>query len=400
MLSLILSIVALGLIITIHEFGHFLLAKLCGVGVVEFSLGMGPVLLSKVFGNTRYSLRILPFGGSCMMVGEEAEEENEEEPNGEPEDVSKEDSGEKLPIHIDGRDYPRSCQFVLKPAWKRFLIIVAGPVFNFLLAFFLSLIITAQAGYDKPAIVAVETGMPAAEQGLKPGDLITGFAINGHRTNILTARDAMLFLTVNQKRIAKEEPVTVFYREEVLTKDGTYETERGKDAEKEATLTPRYSEDTKSYRLGLTYNAAYVPAENAGNLIRYSAHNVTYCIQATVQSLRMMAAGDVGRSDVMGPVRMVAAMDETVTEASDYGIWSVVMTLFDMMILISGSLGAMNLLPIPALDGGRLVFILIELITGHAVPHELEGRIHAAGMIFLLVLMMLILFNDVSFLIQ
>lgn len=397
MLSLILSIIALGLIITIHEAGHFLLAKLCGVGVVEFSLGMGPVLFSKVFGATRYSLRILPFGGSCQMVGEENEEESDEPPSpraGVEEALETPEERKKRSdaIWIDGRPYPKTCQFVEKPAWKRFLIIAAGPVFNFLLAFLLSLVITAQAGYDKPQITTVEADMPAGEAGIRAGDVITGLSIGGgHQSKVLTARDVMLFLTVNQKKIAAKEPVTVYYERQ----DAAKANDAGAGS---AVLTPRYSETTQSYRLGLSYNAGYVPAEGFGNLIRYSAHNVVYCINATVESLKLLVTGQVGRGDVMGPVRMVATMDETVTEASDYGLWSVVMTLFDMMVLISGSLGAMNLLPVPALDGGRLVFILIELITRRAVPRELEGRIHAIGMICLLALMVFILLNDISFL--
>ena len=113
----------------------------------------------------------------------------------------------------------------------------------------------------------------------------------------------------------------------------------------------------------------------------------------------MLAGGKVGRRDVMGPVRMVAVMDESVDEASDHGAAAAALTLFDMMILISVSLGAMNLLPLPALDGGRLLFILIELLTRRAVPKELEARIHTVGMLLLLALMVFIMTNDISLLI-
>ena len=393
MLNLLLSIFVLGLIITIHECGHFLLAKLFGVGVVEFSIGMGPTVLSRVWGNTRYSLRMLPFGGSCMMVGEEAEE------NGLP--ASGEESGESegsstaadaAPdgdwFEIDGRRYGKAEQFVEKAAWKRFLIIAAGPCFNFLLAFLLSLVITAQAGVDRPIVMQVEAGMPAAEAGVTEQDLVTRIGIAGKgNSRIRTSRDLMLYLTVHAKELNEKKMVLLWLRGDA-----------GSDAERVVKLQPRYAESTGTYRLGLSYNSAYLPANGFGELVGFSAHNVVYCINSTIQSLKLLVRGDVGRQDVMGPVRMVATMDETVSEAADYGFVTAALTLMNLVILISGSLGAMNLLPIPALDGGRLFFILIELVARRPVPRELEGRIHAIGMALLLTLMVFILFNDVSML--
>ena len=387
MLNLLLSIFVLGLIITIHECGHFLLAKLFGVGVVEFSIGMGPSIWSVVRGNTRYSLRILPFGGSCMMVGEEAEENGLTAAGGKKPVAPGEDKPAGS-FEIDGRLYTRDQQFVEKAAWKRFLIIAAGPCFNFLLAFLLSLVITGQAGVDRPLIMQVEEGMPAEEAGVQNGDLVTRIGIAGKGSSrVLTSRDLMLYLVVHAKDLNDQSEVLL-----ELKSDG------GGGAERTVSLRPRYAENTDTYRLGLSYNSAYLPADGVGELLRFSAHNVAYCINSTIQSLKLLVRGDVGRQDVMGPVRMVATMDETVTEAADYGFWTAALTLMNLVILISGSLGAMNLLPIPALDGGRLFFILIEMIARRPVPRELEGRIHAIGMALLLTLMIFILFNDVSML--
>ena len=435
MLNLLLSVFILGLIIMIHEFGHFLFAKLFGVGVVEFAIGMGPVLVSHVFGETRYSLSLLPFGGSCMMVGEEEEEEEEDtEDDAErqnriqtackagkdsAENSGAEKSGAKAgvgmsrdkqnlaassrtnheavssrTISIDGREYPASSQFVNKPAWQRFLVIFAGPLFNFLLALLLSLILTGQVGADRPYVMQLEEGMPAKEAGLETGDLITGIAIgNGQTKPILTSRDLMLYLTVHAPAMNAETQVRLRY-----TRAGKAQNPDGLD--RTAVLTPAYSENTQSYRLGLSYDSTYRPVEGFPALVRFSAHNVMFTIDSTVQSLRMMVRGQVGRKDVMGPVRMVQTMDETVTEAADYGLRTAVLTMMNLVILISGSLGAMNLLPIPALDGGRLVFILIELIFRRPVPRRLESRIHAVGMALLLTLMAVILFNDVTMLFQ
>ena len=372
MLSLIISIIALGFIIFFHELGHFLLAKACGVGVVEFSLGMGPRLLTLVRGNTRYSLKALPFGGSCMMVGEDPEMTGEEE--------GETSSGH---IELDGRVYGKESSFLEKPAWKRFLIIAAGPVFNFILAFLLSLVITQQAGVDRPVILSVEEGMPAAQTEIRPGDTV--LALNGE--NITVYRDIQMFLLMHQQEIADGMPVSITYAHE----DGNRRTE---------TILPAYAEDTGSYRMGLVFSGSYQPVTGAGELLRYSAYNVEFCIRSTVSSLELLFTGRVHKDDVMGPVRMVAVMDDTVETASQYGLWSMAMSLMNLALLISASLGAMNLLPIPALDGGQLLFILIEMICRRPLPREWIGRINMAGMLFLLGLMFLILFNDISFMLR
>ncbi|MDO4438124.1 MAG: site-2 protease family protein [Eubacteriales bacterium] len=392
MTSILISILALGFIITIHELGHFLFAKLFKVGVVEFSLGMGPTLCSFVKGETRYSLRLLPFGGSCMMVGEECDESEQEGDrklqsfvNGVTEEKTKEIEEEY--ILIDGRTYAKSSQFVFKPAWQRFLIIVAGPVFNFVLAFLLSIFITAQLGYDKPYISSVEQGMPADESGLEDGDIIRYISIDGSKSKVTVARDISVFLLMHQDEINELKPIKLGYTD---VSDGS---------KKEAVITPEFDDELQRGLMGIKFNIAYVPIDGITELIRYSAYNVEYCIKATIKSLQMLVSGDVGKDDVMGPVRMVATMDENVDQAMDYGLMVSLLTLFDMMILISGSLGAMNLLPIPALDGGRLLFIIIEMIRGKAVPRELENKVHMIGMTLLLIFMVLVFFNDIFYLI-
>lgn len=365
-MSLIISIIALGFIILFHELGHFVLAKRCGVGVVEFSLGMGPRLVSHVWGKTRYSLRLLPFGGSCMMVGEEAEENGFTDEN----------------ILLDGRHYEKEEAFPEKPAWKRFLIIAAGPVFNFILAFLLSLVVTQQIGWDRPFVYSVEADMPAAEAGLSAGDTI--LSIGGDKVTV--SRDIQLYLLANQREMQEGEPVRLRFRNSL-------------GEERTAVIVPAFAEDTGSYRMGLSFNTAYSPVSGMGELLRYSAYNVEFCIKSTIKSLGMLISGKVSRSDVMGPVRMVATMDNTVDTASQYGLWAVTMSLFDLIILISASLGAMNLLPVPALDGGQLLFVLIELVIRRPVPRELVARVNMIGMLLLFGLMFFVLFNDISFLV-
>ena len=398
MISIIISVLALGFIIAIHEFGHFIVARTFGVGVIEFSIGMGPRLCSKVRGNTRYSLRALPLGGSCMMLGEEmAEDEDSERSSGAITNGTLNADAPRIDgenIIIDGRSYHKKDQFVEKKAWQRFLIVAAGPIFNFILAFIFALIITSHYGYDRAIISDTTAGMPAYEAGLSEGDRITGLAVTGDRSKgvrlskVETARDIQLFMVVNAAAVQNADEIAVRY----------LDADEGMK-EKDVILTPQYDEENKTYRLGFTYSAAYAKADSLGEIIHYSLYDVGYCIRSSVYSIKMMISGAVSRKDVMGPVRMVAVMDKTVETASGYGMTAAAMTLLNIMIIISGSLGAMNLLPLPALDGGRLVFIAIELLTGHAVPKELEGRIHMAGMLLLLALMVFIMFNDVSLLI-
>ena len=406
MLSLIISIIALGLIVTFHEFGHFIVARAFKVGVVEFSLGMGPRIASLVKGGTRYSIRAVPFGGSCLMLGEEMDESEAADAGGSGINYGAVTNGtlNKSDIYVsdenilvDGRLYGKDEQFVSKKAWQRFLIIAAGPVFNFILAFVFALIITLNYGYDRPVVMSAEPGMPAAEAGLSEGDTITGFRMmdepgvsdTGRYFSVDTSRDIQLFMIVNERAIADGQDIAVRFKD---ASDG--------NTEKTSVMKAQYDEASGRYVIGISYNAGYGKAETIGEVLYFSLYDVRYCIRASVLSIKMIAEGSVNRADVMGPVRMVATMDETVETASGYGVVTAVMTLLNIMVLISGSLGAMNLLPLPALDGGRLVFIAIEIILRKPVPKNVEAMIHMAGMLLLLLLMVFILFNDVSLLIN
>jgi len=385
---MLISILAIGLIITIHEAGHFLFARLFGAGVVEFTIGMGPRIASVIRGETRYSLRILPFGGACIMLGEDSGDENEdsEGERGEAESRQAEDGMQSgIPEgykEADGRLFPKSKMLSKLPAWKRFFIVIGGPLFNFLLAMGLSCFIVGAAGFDRPLVVQTEEGLPAAESGIEAGDLLVSAAIGGEKADLRLSRDFTLFLYMHQQELQEQQPVSVT----VLKADGSWQS---------YSLTPRYSEKTGSNRLGITYNAAYEKPENPGEYLYFSFQNARYSISTSFKSLGMMLKGRVSGNDITGPVGMVAVLDESVSQAADYGFLSAVLTLFDLMMIISASLGVMNLLPIPALDGGRLVFIFIEMLTGHPVPRKAEGLIHAAGFLVLLILMALIMFNDI-----
>ncbi|MBQ9421385.1 MAG: site-2 protease family protein [Lachnospiraceae bacterium] len=393
MLSLLVSILALGAIIAFHEFGHFSIARLFGVGVIEYAVGMGPRIWSTIKGNTRYSLRAIPFGGFCMMLSEDLAEP---EPDEEEAEGSRQDNvlGDRDPevvvtengIIYEGRFFSKEEQFALKPAWQRFLVILAGPVFNFFLAFVLALIITGYNGYDRPAVREVDPDMPVAEAGIEAGDLITALAAGDASVRperIETARDIMLFMSIHQEVMDRGGMFTIYYQDK---DDGI---------EKHAELVPVYDEELKRNRLGFSYSGVYEKADTLGEILYYSWYNVKFNFRTSLESIRMLLSGRASTSDLMGPIRMVATMDESVDSAASHGFVAALMTLFNLMILISSSLGFMNLLPLPALDGGRLLFILIEMVTRRKVPKELESRIHMIGTMMLLALMMFILFNDI-----
>ena len=385
MLSLLVSILALGAIIAFHEFGHFIVARLFGVGVIEYAIGMGPRIWSRIFGNTRYSLRAVPFGGFCMMLSEDIAEPEDTDDDRDPSSpgvIVTEDE-----IIYEGRHFSKEEQFAAKPAWQRFLVVLAGPVFNFLLAFVLALIITACTGFDRPVVREVDPGMPAAEAGIEAGDTITALAVGGknaRRQKAETGRDIMLFMNVHQDAMERGSTFTLYYLDE---------SEGG--AEKAAELKPVYDENLGRNRLGFSYNSSYEKADTIGEILYYGWYDVRFNLRTSVESIRMLVTGRASTTDLMGPVRMVATMDETVDSAASYGVFAALMTLLNLMVLISSSLGFMNLLSIPALDGGRLLFILLEMLTRGRIPKEFEARINQIGTLLLLALMAFILFNDI-----
>lgn len=393
MLSLLAAILVFGLIILFHEFGHFLLAKRGGICVVEFSLGMGPRLFSFVKGGTKYSLKLLPFGGSCMMLGEDddlSEEldekakkdiakkalkngENDKEIDEEVPNTEKERQiedvrtygGVKLPPGATGVSFNETS------VWTRFSVIAAGPIFNFILAFICSVFVIGYVGYDPAEIYQVTENYPAAEAGLKTGDVITKI----NEKNIKIYRDVLSYTMFHQG-----EPLTIQYKRE----GKKYET----------VLTPKYSEENKSYMIGVS-GGVYKKSHSIVQTAQYGIYEVRYWIDLTFKSLGMILRHKVSSDDIAGPVRIVSMIDSTVKESSEYGLMVVLVNLANMCVLLSANLGIMNLLPIPALDGGRLVFILIEALRGKPIDREKEGMIHMVGMVFLMLLMVFILFNDI-----
>lgn len=336
-MSYILALIIFSAIVIFHELGHFLLAKWNGIEVIEFSLGMGPRLLSHVWGDTRYSLKLLPIGGSCQMVGEEEASDSEG-------------------------------AFGNKSVWARIAVVAAGPVFNFILAWVLALIIVGSVGYDN-TMVDIIPDSAAAEAGMEDGDQI--ISINGSRTWLY--REVSLYSSLHQGQTA-----TV-----VFERNGEKQT---------VVLTPKQS-DTGAYLYGFSRT---VQREKGGALetVGYSCAEIRYWLKATVESLKMLIGGQVGLEEMSGPVGIVSTIGDTYKESRVDGWYYVTMNMIMIAILLSVNLGVMNLLPIPALDGGRLVFLILEAIRGKAIPQEKESMVHFTGFVLLMGLMAVILFGD------
>lgn len=364
-MNILVAILIFTVIIVIHELGHFLLAKRNGITVTEFSVGMGPRLITCVKGekglivrgflsqaafealntgaeHTKYSWKLFPIGGSCMMLGEDELIEDEN-------------------------------AFNKKGVWARISVIFAGPLFNFILAFAFSIIIMSMAGHDAPTIVSLEAGSPMETAGFQVGDEITKINNSG----IDVAREIGIYFAFYP---LNGDPVTIQFSRE--------------GEKQEITVTPVQTEEG-AYRLGFGFSG---PREKLGpvGVLKYSFVEVKYWIKYTVQSIRQFTAGKVSTDEIAGPVGIVNLIGGVIEESRSYGAETTFLNILNMCIFLSANLGVMNLLPIPALDGGRLVFLLLEVLRGKPVDQEKEGMVHLIGLIALMILMVFVVFNDIS----
>lgn len=364
-MNIIVAILIFTVIIVIHELGHFLLAKKNGVSVTEFSIGMGPRIITIAKGEkgfiwkvllsqkgfeslegcenfTKYSIKLLPIGGSCMMLGEDELIEDEN-------------------------------AFNRKSVWARISVIFAGPFFNFALAFVLAIVILSIAGHDAPKISSLEPGYPMEEAGFEVGDEIT--EINDY--NIDVAREISVYFQFHR---LTEEPVEIQYK---------------RDGEKQSAVINPIKNEDGLYRLGFSYNAPKEKLSPIG-VIKYSFIEVKYWIKVTVESLGQLIAGKVSKDEIAGPVGIVNIVGGAIEQSKSYGAMTTFLSILNMCIILSANLGVMNLLPIPALDGGRLVFLFLEVLRGKPIDQEKEGMVHLVGMIALLVLMAFVMYNDIT----
>lgn len=427
-MRIVIAILIFSILILFHELGHFWFAKKSGIIVDEFSLGMGPRIISKERNGTLYSLKVFPFGGSCALRG-------------------------------DDNDDVEPGSFNAAPIMGRIAAIAAGPIFNFILAFVIAVVIVGIIGYDPPQVVAVEAGSPVAEAGLLEGDMI--FKFNGKR--IALGRDLYNYETF---RGLKEESITLevtrdgekqvitylptsvdrfmfgfthpgagsslpaevssvvigsaFAKAGIMPKDiitsinGT-ETKTANDLDnylnehpltgeevqltferdgkiKTATVIPT---QTTSVDIGFAYNRGnYVKTTPLG-VVRYALEEMRFWVDTTFASVKMLVTGRVGINELSGPVGVINVIGDVYEEGKEQGALITWMSVLNIMLLLSVNLGIMNLLPLPALDGGRLIFLLLEAVRGRPTNRKVEGMVHVVGLVLLLSLMVYVTFNDI-----
>lgn len=422
-MKIIIALLVFSVIVLFHELGHFLLAKRNNIAVTEFSLGMGPRLLSAEKGGTRYSLKLFPIGGSCMMVGEDDDDNTEG-------------------------------SFNNASVWARISVVAAGPIFNFILAFVFAMIITSVVGYDPAKVLQVAEGSPAAEAGLREGDVITEFQgrhisigrdldsymnlhglqdeeisltykRDGKKYNIAYTADSekrymlgFYYMTEGEPQItqvmigssmakAGVMPGDIIREingvavadakelQEYLSKhplDGS-EVTLGMERDGKVETIVATPQMTKTVDSGFVYNI-YREKTNFPGVMKYSAVEVRYWISSTIESLMMLVKGQFSVNDLAGPVGIINGIGDSYEAAKEEGAVMVWMQMLYWAILLSANLGVMNLLPIPALDGGRLVFLLIEAVRKKRLNPNVESMIHFAGFMLLMLLMVFVMFND------
>ena len=368
-ITLLAAVFVFSAVIAIHEFGHFAVAKLCGVQVNEFSIGMGPVLLKKMHHGTQYSLRALPVGGFVALEGEESPEsqqaEREERSDLEERPLSQRSGADSSPN--GGLSQPTGKSLNEAPVWQRALIMAAGACMNFLLGFVVMAILLAAQNepITSRVIYAVEDGALCGQTGLEAGDKV--LAVNGRRCFV--AND-MLY------ELMRTEDYSASF---TVLRDG-----------KKVEL-PRVQFDTWQDEDGETHMSlgftVYGIKKTPVNVIKEAWNSVLYYGRIIFTSLMDLLRGRESINDLSGPVGIVTAIGQ----AASYG-WQ---DLLELLVLITVNLGIFNLLPFPALDGGKVVFLLIEGVTGHAVPEKIQSGLTLAAFALLFALMIFATYNDI-----
>ncbi len=337
-LQILYTVLVLGVLIFVHELGHFIAAKACKVRVTEFALGMGPAILKKQGKETLYALRLFPIGGYCAMTGED-------------EEIA---------------DDPKAMRN--KPVWMRMIIVLAGSVMNFVLGLVLVSIIVCFSNIPSTTVAQFDENATSVNGGLQVGDKI--IAVEGERISDYTGMATQFSRCYNKDTLS----LTVLREgQEVILQSVPFPTEQ-------------VDEDLSYPMLDfLVYRAKKTPGVVLKQIFLQTGSYVTSVVNGLVD----MITGRISLKYVSGPV----GISSVISEAASYGILS----LLSVAALISVNLGVMNVLPLPALDGGRFLCLLVEAILRRPIPAKVEGMIHAAGLIILLGIMVLVAFKDIFF---
>ncbi len=360
-ISILLTIIIFSIVVLIHEGGHFFFARKNGIYVEEFAIGMGPILLKKQGKETLYTVRALPLGGFCRMLGEDE----------------------------DCND-PRA--FSSKSVRARIEVVLAGVVMNFILGFFIFFLIMSYEGFYTTKVGSVTENYPAYNAGLQVGDEIV--ALNGERVNSYNDFSfKMMSVEPNDVNLTVE-----------------------RDGEKiDMNMDLKYDEATGRNLMGFApqYEVGYLRSDETVSTVeekigtdlekagffetaKETVSFITFYFKATVESLIGLVTGDTGLEAMSGPVGIVTVVGDEYEQAAQIGAAVVFESMLSLLGTLSLALAVFNILPIPALDGGRLIFLIIEGITGKPVNPKLEGTIHFVGFAALMLLAVIVTFSDIS----
>lgn len=349
----VIAILLFCLIVAVHEFGHFSMAKLCGVKVNEFAVGMGPKLLKKKKGETLYSLRLFPIGGFCSMEGED---EDSDDPDA----------------------------FGQKKVWQRILIVSMGAIFNIILGLIMmTILLSQQQVFNSTTVSQFNENSTTQNTGLEIGDEIR--SLGGY--SVRTDRDLLFALSTDpeiKSALTKGENAKVNM---TVKRDGQEVLLNGVEFQ-------TVEDGLGSNLIKIDFKLEGIP-NNFINLIVESYKYTVSTIRMIWASLVGIVMGQYGFNDMAGPVGAASAISQSAAAGLTVNFGAAVSNIVYVMIIITVNLGIFNLLPIPALDGGRLVFLIIEGITRKPVPAKYEKWIHAGGFILLMLFMLFITYNDI-----
>ena len=368
-ITFVAAVLIFGAVIAIHEFGHFSAAKLSGIQVNEYSIGMGPALFKKIVGSTQYTLRLLPIGGYVAMEGEGSPESNaaqrERDAAGGAGEAEEEDGLESWnpipPEQRTGIPFPEAA------IWKRAIVMAAGPLMNFVLGFavLLGLIALRSDPIASRVIYSIADGALCGQTGLQAGDEIV--AVNGRRCFI--ANDILYELVRTQNTQA----------DFTVRRDG-------KLVQLPGVQFDTYTDESGNTRMNIGFTV-YALEKTPANVLKETFNSELYYSRIFFTSLVDLLRGRESINNLSGPVGIVSA----ISQAASYGLTDVL----ELLVLITVNLGVFNLLPVPALDGGRLVFLAVEAVIRRPVSERVQESLTLATFILLFGLMIFATYNDV-----
>lgn len=351
-ITIISFLIVISVLVFFHELGHFAVAKFFGVYVKEFSIGMGPTLLKVKGKETKYSIKALPIGGAVQMLGEEGVERNEDD------DIYVD---ENYYVEYEKKVSDDLRSFIVKPAWQRLLIIFAGPFMNFVLAILLFIIVFFNIGSMTTTIDSVIEGSVAEQVGILSGDII-------EKIDDTPIKDWLQIQEIIAKKQEKSLIITVNRADQRINVE----------------LTPKYDNKEKRFLIGISPRVEHSVTHATKKALIVTGKTS----KAIVEFIPKLITGRISSNNLSGPIGIAKISGEYARQG--------VISFISFMAFVSINLGIMNLLPIPALDGGRILLIVLEIIFRGKINPKIEEKIHYVGFVLLMALMVYVVYNDIA----